>query len=122
MLTVTFQDIYYVNKEETMKISVDDKELFTLTETQKKVIQSDIHEDVFNDDMCRRLMYILNHKYEQCFKRLKAEWEPKLKSAGAKYIPTDNDELAEMIFTHPEYKNRKQRDAIDAQLGIGINP
>ncbi len=93
-----------------MKISVDDQECFTLSETQKKVIQNDIHSEIFEDDMKRRLHYILTHKYEQCFKRLKAEWEPKIAASGAKSIPLDPEEFAEVVFAHPEYKNRSQRD------------
>ena len=93
-----------------MKISVDNQDLFTLSETQKKVIMNEIHEDIFDEDMKRRLQYILTHKYERCLERLKREWEPKLKSSGAKSIPTDNDEFAEMVFKHPEYKSRKQKE------------
>lgn len=93
-----------------MKISVDDQELFTLSETQKKVIKNDIHDEIFDDDMKRRLQYILMHKYEQCFKRLKAEWEPKLAARGDRFIPTDPDEFAELVFQHAEYKNRAQRN------------
>jgi len=51
-----------------MKISVDSEDLFTLTETQKKVIMNDVHADAFDADMKRRLQYILMHKYEECFK------------------------------------------------------
>jgi len=93
-----------------MKISVDDKELFTLSETQKKVIMNDIHESIFEDDMKRRLNYILMHKYERCFERLKNEWIPKLEKSGIKSIPLDPDELAKVIFSHPQYKNRAQRE------------
>ena len=59
-----------------MKISVDDKELFTLSEIQKKVILNDIREEEFKSDMQRRLRYALMNKYEKCFERLKEEWEP----------------------------------------------
>lgn len=93
-----------------MKISVDDKELFSLSETQKKVIKNDIHEDIFDEDMKRRLQYILMHKYERCMERLKKEWEGKLKERVAS-IPTNDDALAELIFSQPEYKSRKQRDS-----------
>jgi RecJ-like exonuclease len=93
-----------------MKISVNDQEIFTLSETQKKVIMNDIREDIFEDDMKRRLQYILMHKYEECFKRLKSEWEPKLKENGVDSIPLDPDKFAELVFTQPNYKNRKQRD------------
>ena len=93
-----------------MKISVNDQELFRLSETQKKVIKNDIQEEIFEDDMKRRLKYILTHKYERCFERLKKEWEPKLVSLGVKSVPTDPDEFAELIFSHPSYKNRSQRE------------
>ena len=95
-----------------MKISVDGKEIFALSETQKKVIQNDILSEIFEEDMHRRLQYILIHKYEECFKRLKLEWEPKLSQNGVKMVPTDPDELAELIFKQPNYKNRSQRDKI----------
>lgn len=92
-----------------MKISVDNQELYQLTEIQKKVIQNDILTEVFEDDMKRRLEWILTHKYERCFMRLKKEWEPKL-SERMQSIPTNPDELAELIFSQPDYKNRSQRE------------
>lgn len=94
-----------------MKVSVDDKELFTLSEIQKRVIKNDIPEEIFDEDMKRRLHYILTHKYERCFARLKAEWEPKLAKSGAAMIPTNPDAFAEMVFAHPEYKNRSSRES-----------
>ena len=94
-----------------MKISVDDKELFRLSETQKKVIMNDIHEDIFDEDMKRRLQYILIHKYEQCFERLKKEWEPKLASR-MQTIPTNKDAFAELVFSQTEYKSRKLRELV----------
>jgi len=93
-----------------MKISVDDEELFTLSDTQKKVIHNDINEDIFNEDMKRRLQYILTHKYERCFERLKNEWMPVLKER-MQSIPTNDDDLAEVIFKQPEYKSRKMRES-----------
>lgn len=95
-----------------MKISVDDKELFTLNETQKKVICNDIHDSIFDEDMKRRLNWVLMHKYERCFERLKREWEPKLKAAGVQSIPLDNDKFAELVFAQPEYKNRADREKL----------
>lgn len=92
-----------------MKISVDDQELFTLSETQKKVIQNDIPSEIFEEDMKRRLHYILTHKYERCFARLKQEWEPKL-AAKISSLPTNADQFAELVFSHPEYKCRSQRE------------
>lgn len=93
-----------------MKISVDDQEIFTLTEVQKKVIKNDIPEDVFENDMKRRLNWVLQHKYERCFERLKKEWEPKLKSNGVQLIPVNNDQFASLVFSQLDYKNRSQRE------------
>jgi hypothetical protein len=99
-----------------MKISIDDKESFSLSDTQKKVIMNDIPSDQFEEDMKRRLQYILMHKYEECFKRLKAEWcdgaECKLKKNGVDSMPTDPDKLAELIFSQPNYSDRKSRDSV----------
>ena len=95
-----------------MKISVDDQELFTLSETQKKVIQNDIPSEIFDADMKRRLKWILvDEKYQKCLERLRKEWEPKLIAEGYTMLPTDSDAFAELIFARPDYKNRSQREA-----------
>lgn len=93
-----------------MKISVDGVVIFELSETQKNVIQNDICCNAFDNDINARLQYILAHKYEQCFKRLKAEWEPKLAINGVKAIPIDEADFAQLVFKQPNYKNRTQRD------------
>jgi len=93
-----------------MKIHVDGKEVLNLSEIRKKVIQNDILSEIFKEDMERRAAYIIQHKYERCFDRLKREWEPKLQSRYTS-IPTDPDALAELIFSQPDYKNRSQRDS-----------
>lgn len=92
-----------------MKISVNDQELYQLSEVQKRVICNDIHDDIFEDDMKRRLHYILMHKYEQCFKRLKEEWEPKLKVNGVTSFPANEEDFAKLVFSQPNYKCRKER-------------
>ena len=96
-----------------MKISVDGKDILELSETQKKVIMHDIPEEIFEEDMCRRLCYILQHKHDQCLDRLKKEWLPKLKENGVKLMPTDDQELAELIFAQPNYVNRSARDLVN---------
>jgi len=92
-----------------MKIKVDNEDVFELTATQKKVIKNDIDEDIFDADMKRRVRYIIEHKYERCFERLKREWEPKLAAKGIESLPTNRDAFAELVFTQPEYKSRKQK-------------
>ena len=100
-----------------MKISVDDKELFTLTDLQKQVIMNDIDSDIFDQDMKRRLQYILMHKYERCFARLKSEWDSKLLANGVDMIPTDPDKYAQLVFSQPNYMDRKYREEKAAKEG-----
>ncbi len=93
-----------------MKVLVNGELVIELSDTKKKVIKSDIHDNVFEEDMKRRVHWVLNHKYERCMERLRNEWLPKLKT---KYdvIPTNDDALAELIFSQPDYKSRSQREA-----------
>lgn len=93
-----------------MKISVNDQELFTLSATQQQVIQYDIPEDIFEDDMKRRIQWVLMHKYQECFKDLKAEWDVKLAENGIDMMPTDPDKYAQLVFAQPNYQNRSARD------------
>lgn len=95
-----------------MKISVNDVELLTLTETQIKVLQNEIKSEIFDADMKRRVDYIVTHKYAQCFKKLKAEWDPKLAAAGVASVPTDKDAYANLVFSQPDYKDRSAREAL----------
>lgn len=94
-----------------MKISVDGVEVFTLSDTQKKVICNDIPHPLFEEDMKRRINYIIMHKYEQCFKRLKEEWDSKLAANGVSMIPTDPEAYAQLVFKQPNYKCRATRDS-----------
>ena len=94
-----------------MKISFNDHELFTLNETQKKVLCNDINSDLLEEDLKRRLQWVLMHKYEQCFKRLKQEWDKKLADNGIDAVPTNPDAYAELVFSQPNYQCAKTRGA-----------
>ncbi len=90
-----------------MQIKVDDVVVLELTDIQKKVIMSDINEDEFVADMQRRAAWVIQHKYEQCFDRLKKGWTDKLAESNDS-LPTNPDKLAEMIFAHPDYCDKKE--------------
>lgn len=95
-----------------MKISINDQELFTLSDIQKKVICNDIHKDILDEDLKDRIKYIVMHKYEQCFKRLKQEWDAKLAANGIEMIPTNADAYAQLVFAQPNYACRATREAM----------
>lgn len=92
-----------------MIIKVDDILLFELTALQEKVIKNDIESELFDADMKRRVQYSLEDKYEQCFRRLRKEWEPKLEAKGVTSIPTDDIEFTNLVFAQPEYKDKSAR-------------
>lgn len=92
-----------------MKISIDNKEFIILNETQKKVIKNDIEDEIFEDDMKRRIEYVVKHKYEQSFKRLKEEWDVKLEKL-VESVPTDPDKYSELVFSQKEYKSKSMRN------------
>ena len=93
-----------------MKFFVDEIEVFELTETKKKVIQNEILSSVFEDDMRRRVKYIVQHKYQNCFERLKKHWEPKLKGR-VESVPLDEEAFANLVFSQEDYKDRTARFA-----------
>ncbi len=96
-----------------MKISVNGQPLFEISATQKKVICNDIYADEFDDDMKRRLQSAILSKYQACFRRLKKEWDTKLKDLGVMMVPTNENTYAELVFSQPTYKDRKAREPRD---------
>jgi len=99
-----------------MKISIDGQEVFSLSETQKSVIKSAIPYDIFEADMKRRLEWVLTHKYEQCFERLKKEWEPRLKERY-QMLPSGDEALAQLICSQPDYKDGKAKQ-LESELAV----
>ena len=95
-----------------MKIVLDGEEILTLNEFQKKVIKNEIPDEIFEEDVKRRLRYILLHKYEQCLKHLKEEWYPKLKESGTISFPMQDEAFAELVLSHKDYKSRSERDIL----------
>jgi hypothetical protein len=98
-----------------MKVSVNDIEIFTINETQLNVLKNYIPSNILEEDLGRRLFWVLNHLYEQSFIQFKKEWEPILVDRGVQLIPTDKDAFANLVFEQPDYKDRATRDAESAQ-------
>ena len=93
-----------------MKISVNDKELYSLNETQKKVICDYIPKEILEKELNRRLEWVLMHLYSECFKSLKKKWESKLEKVGVESVPTNKDKFAQVVFAQKDYKDRSARN------------
>jgi len=90
------------------KIKYDNEDILDISDTDKLIIENDVAED-FDTDIKRRLKYIVEHKKEQCFKRLWDEWVPKLRDRGQTTIPTGETEFVSLVTSQPDYKNAAQR-------------
>ena len=93
-----------------MKVSVDDQEIFTVSDVWKEVMCHDLHRDQLEEEVKRRLFWIIETKFQGCFERLYREWEEKLKERYES-IPTNIDALAQLILSQPDYLCRKGREA-----------
>ena len=92
-----------------MEIKIDDQVILKFSDTQVKVLQHDISEDILQEDIARRIQYILGHKYNEILKRLRKEWEQKFKLLGLKSIPLDDEKFCELVFSSEEYQDKKTR-------------
>jgi hypothetical protein len=92
-----------------MKVSVNGTELFSLNETQRKVLCNDVSSVSLEDDCKRRLQWVLMHKHAQCMERLRKEWLPKLKGR-VDVVPLDDDAFAQLVFKQEDYMDKAARD------------
>lgn len=94
-----------------MKIKVDEQEVFQLEEWEKKAIKHLIREEDFEEDMKRRLEWVLKHKAEQAYKSLQNEWLEKLQAdPSVSTIPADKAAFVEFVTSRPDYEDRSKRD------------
>ncbi len=92
-------------------VKVDDQDCFEISDVTKKLLKSCVAKNCCCVEWAKeRIQFVLMHKYERCMDRLRREWEPKLISEGVKEFPVDDDSFAELVFKHPEYKNRSDRE------------
>lgn len=96
-----------------MKIEVNDEAVYVLSPVQERIICHDINADEFDEDVRRRVAYIVQHKLEQCLKRMRAEWEPKLKARGVEAIPTNDEAFAQLVFSQEDYADRRKREIVN---------
>lgn len=92
-----------------MEIKLNGKVILTLSDVQKKVLMNDISSDIFEEDIARRVCYIIMHKHEQSIKRLQEEWTPKFKDMGKASIPLNDEKFCEMVFNTKGYEDKQTR-------------
>lgn len=94
-----------------MKISIDNEQILELTEIQKKVIKNDIHEEIFDSDMKRRLKYIVDHPCERCIEHHKKQWLQELKEKGAVAVSVTPFGFAELVLQDTKLDPQEDKES-----------
>ena len=92
-----------------MKISINDNQLLKLSSYEKKIIAYDIHKDIVEEDLVRRVEQSVYNRVQTSFKAMKKEWDHKLTSRGIKVIPSNEEEYSKLVFSQPDYKDKAER-------------
>lgn len=93
-----------------MKIKLDNELLIEISDIQKSIIKYDIKTSEFEQDIIRRIKWVIEHKIDQCQDRMIKEWKTKLESRYSS-LPTNKDELCKMIIAQSDYLDREGKDA-----------
>lgn len=91
------------HKVSVMKCTLNDQDIFVLTEAQIKVFKHLIPEDELETHLKGLILYVVSQKLRECVSKLFEEWKPKLAEEGVKQIPLSDAELAEMIISRDDY-------------------
>ena len=77
-----------------------------VTATEEQILANDLL------DPMQHFVTVATEKLANCKSRLLTAWTAKLlQDKSVPSIPTDEQALLDLIFSHPDYKNRKQREA-----------
>ncbi len=100
-----------------MKVKLEDEVLYEIDERMIKLISHDIIDPIAH--IKHLLRYFVQHKCDQCFARLESEYIPKLREdPSITVLPIDKRQLADLIFSHPSYKNRADREKEAAEKDL----
>ena len=85
-----------------MKITLNDEEVLTLSELQKKVIKDEIQDNLFENDMKRRLQWVIEHPCFQYIEENAERYNILLKSKNVTSKPLNPFELAKKVFEYED--------------------
>lgn len=77
-----------------MKISINSEEIISLSDHEKNVIKNDIHADIFQSDMKRRIIWSIEHPIIHLVEKNKTEWMKKFKDS----YPSDPIKFASLFI------------------------
>jgi len=92
-----------------MQVKLDDEVLFEIDDLMVNLLAHDLLDPI--QEIKRRLKYIIDHKCDQCYERMRLEWTQKFTNdPNMTSVPTKKADFVNLVLTHPDYKNRVERD------------
>jgi len=83
-----------------MKCTLNNKEIFDLSDSQINVLKHCIPEEQLEDHLKAVILYVVKHKLVECAGKLFEEWKPKLIAEGVKEIPISAYDVLFLIISH----------------------
>lgn len=97
-----------------MQVKLDNEVILEIDQHMLDLLAYDLSN--VNDEIKRRLHWVITHKADQCYERLEKEWLPKLRSnPNIVSIPKSRIDFVNLVKSQQDYKNREQRDLQERQ-------
>jgi len=106
-----------------MKIHIDDELIHEITEFDLKVLATDIDIAELPKILKDRVKWDVQSYCEESYEKLKNKWLPIL-FTRLKQIPTDKQELLQVIMSQPDYKDaylKRMEAKAKAELAFKVN-
>jgi hypothetical protein len=87
-----------------MNILMDSTQLFSMTDTQKAVIQGTMTNAAFQAFIASQIQQSFQQQYQWAFAALQSTWNPILIANGTTSVPADPDTYAQLVFALPAYQ------------------
>jgi hypothetical protein len=98
-----------------MKVKIDDEVIFEITDVDFGLISDYVKDPI--PDIKRRLEWVISHLCEVHYKKFHEEWLQKFENdPSILNVPVKREDFCRMVFKHPSYKNRKEREAIASEI------
>lgn len=94
-----------------MKIQIDGKDFFEISDYQYRVMCNEVNEKLFYYEIETLIKFTLDNRFNECYKNLMNEWMPKL-SERMDSVPTNPEKLVDLIISQKDYQSRKMRDLL----------
>ena len=101
-------------------VSVNGEPVLKISAHKKRVICDSIHEDMLEEDLNRRIRWVIDAKYNACLNRMVSRWLPILQSRYDT-LPTNIDNLVNIIYEQPDYIPANSVPEVASNANVEIN-